>query len=271
MPLLTAGTVVARIKEALAAQDVAWNDASTRDRYTFGGPEVSVTGIATTFMGTFEAIAKASARGLNMVVAHEDTYWNDPDDRTIAEADVLVYRKKIDFMTSHGIVVFRMHDHMHRQRPDFLFTGTAREVGLDPATETAPNSRRYVIPETTLGELAARVMKVRGADAIRVVGDPGSRVRRIALGAGMATPAVHPADIDVVIGGEQREVDGTFDSPAYVLDAAALGVPKGWIVIGHDLSEESGMEEMANWLRPIVPEVPVDHVRSEGAYWRPFG
>ena len=46
------------------------------------------------------------------------------------------------------------------------------------------------------------------------------------------------------------------------MDAATLGVPKGWIVIGHNMSEESGMQEMADWLRPIVPEVKVQHVRA---------
>ena len=48
--------------------------------------------------------------------------------------------------------------------------------------------------------------------------------------------------------GEQREIEGTFDSPEYVMDAATLDVPKGWIVIGHNMSEESGMQEMADWL-----------------------
>ena len=172
-------------------------------------------------------------------------------------------------MAKHDIVIFRIHDHMHRQRPDFTFSGTAREVGLDPATETAPNSHRFVIPETTLGELAARVKKVRGDDAIRVVGDPNAKVRRIAIGAGMATPAVNSPDIDVVIGGEQREIEGTFDSPEYVMDAATLGVAKGWIIIGHNMSEESGMQEMADWLRPIVPEVKVQHVRAGIVYWVP--
>ena len=265
---LTAGEVVRRIKQALAAQGVPWNDATTRDRFVFGSPETVVTGIATPFMGTFEAIAKAHAAGLNMIVPHEDTFWNDPDDRSVADADPLVYRKKVDFMTAHDIVVFRVHDHMHRQRPDFLFAGSAREVGLDPATETAPHSHRFVIPETTLGALAARVMHVRGADTIRVVGDPEAKVRRVALGAGMATPSA-AGDVDVVIGGEQREVDGPFDSPAYVLDAASIAVPKGWIVIGHNLSEESGMQEMGAWLRPIVPEVAVQHVRSGRMYWTP--
>jgi putative NIF3 family GTP cyclohydrolase 1 type 2 len=269
MPSLTAGEVVNRIKALMAVQGVPWSDASTRDRFKFGGPDTVVTGIATTFMGTMEAIAHAAERGLNMIITHEDTYWNDADNTLIAEADTLVYRAKIDFMTKHNIVVLRIHDHMHRQRPDFTFSGTAREVGLDPATETAPNSHRFVIPETTLGELAARVKKIRGDDAIRVVGDPGAKVRRIATGAGMATPAVNDPEVDVVIGGEQREIEGTFDSPEYVMDAATLGVPKGWIVIGHNMSEESGMQEMADWLKPIVPEVKVQHVRAGVVYWVP--
>src|SRR4249920_85046 len=113
-------------------------------------------------------------------------------------------------MTKHNIVIFRIHDHMHSQHPDFTFSGTAREIGLDPSAETAPNSHRFVIPETTLGELAARVKKTRGDDAIRVVGDPRAKVSRVATGAGMATPAVNDSDVDVVIGGEQREIEGTF-------------------------------------------------------------
>jgi putative NIF3 family GTP cyclohydrolase 1 type 2 len=267
MSAFTAGEVVNRIKAVMAVQGVSWNDATTRDRFKFGGPDTVVTGIATTFMGTFEAITRASERGLNLIIPHEDTYWNDPDNTLIAEADPLVYGKKVDFMAAHDIVIFRIHDHMHRQRPDFTFSGAAREVGLDPATETAPSSHRYVISDTTLGELAARVRKIRGDDAIRVVGDPAAKVSRIALGAGMATPAVNAADIDVVIGGEQREIDGAFDSPEYVMDAATLGVPKGWIIIGHNMSEESGMQEMADWLRPIVPEVKVQHVRAGIVYW----
>ena len=68
---------------------------------------------------------------------------------------------------------------------------------------------------------------------------------------------------------EQREIEGTFDSPEYVMDAATLGIPKGWIIIGHNTSEESGMQEFADWLRPIVPEVKVKHVRAGNVYWVP--
>ena len=267
MPL-TAGEVVNRIKGLMAVQGVTWNEGSTRDRFKFGGADTVVNGIATSFMGTWECIDKAVKLGLNMIIPHEDTYWNDADVTQIVENDPY-YKMKVDFMAKNNVVIFRIHDMMHAQRPDFTFSGTAREVGLDPLWETAPDSRRYVIPETTLGELAARVKKVRGDDAIRVVGDPNAKVRRVAIGAGMATPQNNSPEIDVVIGGEQREVDGAQDSPEYTMDAATLGIPKGWIILGHNMSEESGMQEMAAWLRPIIPEVKVVHVRAGVMYWVP--
>ena len=69
MAELSAGEVINRMKAVLAVQGVPWSDASTRDRFKFGGPDTVVTGIATTFMGTLEAITKASALGLNLGVS----------------------------------------------------------------------------------------------------------------------------------------------------------------------------------------------------------
>jgi hypothetical protein len=79
---------------------------------------------------------------------------------------------------------------------------------------------------------------------------------------GYATPAVNSPDVDVVVSGEQQESDGTFDSPSYVLDAMALGVAKGWIMLGHAISEEQGMLEMAEWIKGFTPEVPVQLVKA---------
>lgn len=260
---MTAGDVIDRIKKNLG---VAWRDTTYRDTFKFGGPETVVTGIATTAFASYEVIQRASAAGCNMIIPHEVTYWNDRDDVTIASGDPL-YTTKVDFMRTHNIVVFRMHDHMHAQRPDFTYVGSARDVGLDPKSETAPNSHRFVIPETTLGALAATVRARTGARAIRVVGDPNAKVSRIQLGVGYATPPIHSPDIDVVISGEQQETDGVLDGPSYVMDAAALGINKGWIMLGHTVSEEAGMLEMAQWIKGIVPEVPVQLVKAGEPYW----
>jgi putative NIF3 family GTP cyclohydrolase 1 type 2 len=258
MPALTAGDIVQRIKANLG---VPWRDATYRDTFKFGGPE-------TTVFCSFGVVQRAAEAGANMIIPHEDTYWNDRDDIAIVKGDPL-YQAKVDFMTKHRIVVFRIHDHMHTQRPDFTYVGAARALGLDSKYETAPQSHRFTIPETTLGALAADFQKRVGAKALRVVGDPNAKVSRIQLGVGYASPAVNSPDVDVVVSGEQQESDGALDSPEYVLDAISQGIPKGWIMLGHAISEEQGMLEMADWIKGFVPEVPVQLVKAGEPFWAP--
>lgn len=262
---MKAGEIIDRIKAQIG---VPWRDNTFRDTYKFGGPDTEVTGIATTAFLSTSVIEQAAAQGLNMIIPHEDTFWNDRDDQDLVRGDP-VYAEKVELLRRHDMVVFRIHDHMHAQQPDFTYVGSAREIGLDPAYETEPGSHRFVIPETTLGELAAGIQRRIGARAIRVVGDPNARVRTIQLGVGYATPSVGTAGVDVVISGEQQETDGFFDSPAYVLDAAVVGVPKGWIMLGHTVSEEAGMLEMAEWIASFIPEIPVRLVRAGEPFWVP--
>jgi len=262
---MTAGDVVDRIKKNIG---VAWRDTTYRDTYKSGGRETPVTGIATTMFNSFDVVERSVAAGLNMILPHETTFWNDRDDLTVVNADAL-YREKRDYLAAHNVVIFRMHDHLHDQRPDFTYAGSARELGLDPAREIPPGSHRFTIPETTLEALAADVQRRAGIRALRVVGDPKARVSRIQLGVGYATPAANAPDVDVVISGEQQEVDGVLDAPEYVTDAAALRLRRGWIMLGHNVSEEAGMLELAHWIGSLVPEVPVRLITSGEPFWSP--
>ena len=70
------------------------------------------------------------------VVIHRVPFMH-PDDVTVVNSDPL-YTAKVDFMRKNNIVVFRMHDHMHAQRPDFTYVGSARDVGLDQAEGHRP-------------------------------------------------------------------------------------------------------------------------------------
>lgn len=94
----------------------------------------------------------------------------------------------------------------------------------------------YTIPETTLGELASRVRSGLHGNAFRVVGDPAAKVSRIAMGVGSGMPRFSK-DVDVVIGGEAAEVGGA-DNTGYALDATSLGMARGFIILGHVVSEE---------------------------------
>ena len=262
---MKAGDIVARVKAHLG---VEWRDATYRDTFKAGGPDTEITGIATTCFATLDVIRRATAKGLNLIVPHEDTFWNDRDDVTIVQADPLYTRKRL-LLTAANIAVFRLHDHMHAQRPDFTYVGSARVVGLDPGREDPPGSHRFVIPETTLGALAADVRRRTGSRGMRVVGDPKSVVRRVRLGVGYASPPIDDPEVDVLISGEQQETDGTFDSQPYAADAAVIGINKGVILLGHTVSEEAGMFEMAQWLKAIVPELPVELVAGGEPVWGP--
>ena len=110
---------------------------------------------------------------------------------------------------------------------------------------------------------AAEVKKTLRASATRGQSQPHPARRWL------RTPAANVPDVDVVISGEQQEADGFLDAPEYVADAAALRLPRGWIMLGHNVSEEAGMLEMAQWIEKLVPELPVQLIKSGEPFWAP--
>ena len=108
-----------------------------------------------------------------------------------------------------------------------------------------------VIPETTLGELAAQVKRASGS-RLPLRGRSQGQGEQDLIGPGYATPRM-TADADVVIGGESQEADGAFDNVEYVMDAASLGMAKGVIMLGHVISEQGGMEDYGKWLKGFLP------------------
>jgi putative NIF3 family GTP cyclohydrolase 1 type 2 len=259
---MTAREVVEAIKKNLGAP---WNDRTYRDTFKIGDPDATVTGIASTWMATLDVIKRAHEAMLNMIVNHEDTFWNDRDDVKDL-ADNKLYKLKTDYCRQNGIIIWRFHDHQHSRRPDQSIVASLRSVGIEDENAYMGSGKAYVSPETTLGAFASDIKKRTGSRAFRVVGDPKAKISRILLGPGYASPRIS-TDADVVIGGEAQESDGAFDNTSYVLDAAALGIPKGQIILGHAVSEEPGMEECAKWLRGFITSVPVQHIPAGEPYW----
>jgi putative NIF3 family GTP cyclohydrolase 1 type 2 len=259
---MTAREVVALIGKS---GGVPISERSYRDTFKVGNPDSTVRGIATTVWATFDTIKRAHAAGMNMVITHEDTYWNDRDD-TKDLLDNPLYKLKTEYILKNDMIVWRDHDHLHAMTPDFTVVGSLRSVGITGGENSAMAPRIHTIPETTLGEFAAQVKRLTGARALRCVGDPKARVSRILLGPGYGTPRM-TAEADVVIGGEQQEADGAADNVEYVLDAASLGMPKGIIMLGHVVSEQPGMEDYANWLRTFIHDIPIQWVPAEEPYW----
>ena len=89
------------------------------------------------------------------------------------------------------------------------------------------------------------------------------KVTRVAMGPGWGVPALTQA-VDVSIGGEAPESGGHAE---YAMDAQALGHSRGVILLGHMMSEDWGMREVADWLRAFVTDVPIEWI----AAGEPFG
>ena len=250
---MTAQQVVERIQKKLQELKITWR-AQTVDTFKAGSPETEVRAIATTGMATFDVLRRAAAAGRNFVITHEPTFYNHQDQTADLEADP-IYQAKQRFIKDNNLVVFRFHDHAHALQPDPLVVGSARMLGWTQyASPTEP--RIYLLPPTTLRELAVDVNAKLKSRAIRVAGDPDMKVTRVALGPGYGVPAL-TTSIDVAVGGETAESGGNAE---YIMDAAADGQKKGMILLGHMMSEDWGMREVAEWLRPLVPEVTVEWV-----------
>jgi putative NIF3 family GTP cyclohydrolase 1 type 2 len=259
---MTGREVVDLIKKNVG---MPWNERSTRDTFKVGNPDSQVKGIATTMMVTFGMLKRAHEAGLNMVISHEDTWWNDRDDTKDLTSNPL-YKQKTEYILNNDMIVWRIHDHMHSMHPDYTVVGELRDIGIKGYENATMRPGMITIPETTLGEFASEVKRHSGFRASRCVGDPKAKISKILVGPGYATPRMTP-DVDVVIGGEQQESDGGFDNVEYVADAASLGIPKGLIMLGHVVSEQAGMEDLAKWLGTFIKGVPIQFVPADEPFW----
>ena len=179
-----------------------------------------------------------------------------------------VFLAKKEFIQKNGLVVFRFYDNWRNRKPDPFATGLAQTMGWTKY-QAGGDPLRYDIPAITIEALAESLAtRLKARAGIRVVGDPQSRVRRIAMLPGVsplaATVKALP-DCDLVLAGETRE----WESVEYAQDTVAAGQKKGLIMLGRVLSEEPGMNVCADWLKKLMPELPVRWLPAGDPYWRP--
>lgn len=261
---LTAGEVVERIRKNVG---IPWRE-HTVDRIIAGDPGTPVTGIATTMMATLDVMQRASAAGLNLVITHEPTFYSHQDTVEPFKDDA-VYQFKTEFIARHKMVSFHFHDHWHGHKPDGIAMGMARELGWEKYMD-AENPRLFSLPETPLARLAEQVQASLKIRTMRVVGDLRLPIRRAIASWGYVSqfpgvPLAARPDIDLLIVGETRE----WELVEYVQDQIASGQKKALMLLGHVVSEQSGMKYCAEWLKTFIGEVPVQFVPAAEPFWSP--
>ena len=252
---LTAAEVMQRVIAATGATPPP----NTVDTLKAGDPATVVTGIVTTFMDTYSVLEKAAASGKNLIITHEPTFYNHLDDQSPLANDPVLTRK-LAYIREHHLVVWRFHDTWHLRQPDGILAGMVDQFGWK-AYQNKTNPHMFTLSPTTVGRVAASLQARTGARAIRIVGDPAMPVTQVALLPGAAgsdkqIKALEQDDVELLIAGESRE----WETVPYVQDAAAEGRHKALILLGHEVSEEAGMDECARWLRTIFPGMPIAFV-----------
>jgi len=263
---LTAQQVIDRIKKNVG---VPWRE-QTVDTFKAGNPDARVTGVATTMMATFDVLRRAAAAGKNLIITHEPTFYDhlDKTEDLEKENDAVLAAKQA-FIKEHNLVIWRFHDHWHMRKPDGIQTGMIRALGWEKF-QTSGDSRVFVIPETTLGDLVLDIKTRLGIRAMRVIGDPNMKLTKVALAPGAPgfprqRQTLQRDDVEALVMGEARE----WETIEYGDDAVAAGKRKALIVLGHIPSEQAGMEECARWLKNFITEVPVEFIPTKEPFWTP--
>ena len=259
----TARDIITQIQKQVG---VEWRK-DTVDTFKAGNPDTAVTGVAVTMMATMDVLQRASAKGLNLVITHEPTFYAHLDTPEGMPQSDPVWAEKRAFIEKHGMVVWRFHDHWHMRKPDGIEAGMVRTLGWGKF-QTPDNQFLFVMPQTTLRQLAKDVADKLGSPVVRVVGDPDMKVTHAALSPGAAgspdeVNALERDDVQVLLVGETRE----WETVEYAADAISEGKNKALIVIGHIPSEQPGMEECARWMKEFVKDVPVEFVAAQQPFW----
>jgi putative NIF3 family GTP cyclohydrolase 1 type 2 len=235
----------------------------TSDTFKSGDPSQLVRGVVITFMATLQVLERAVELGANLVITHEPTFYNNTDDPKVTawlDGDP-TYSAKKNLIQKRGITIWRFHDGCHKQKPDSILAGLIEKLGwkFDPASgrETV-----FVIEPQTAKSLAQFCKERLGIQRVRVAGDLDTVCTRVGIlvGAWGGRPQIQlfqEANVDVVLCGESPE----WETCEYVRDASHLMRKKALIVLGHANSEESGMEWISNWLRPMISRnIPITYL-----------
>jgi len=232
----------------------------TVDTMKAGRSDQAVTGIVTTMFATIKVIGEAVERNANFIIAHEPLYYNHRDDAAWA-SNTAVAKEKKALIEKHGIAIWRFHDYCHALKPDGITYGLVKKADWLSYYKAGDNV--LTIPPLTLSEIVEHLKSSLGIAHVRVIGNPDQKCSRVGLlpGAWGGEKQITLADTghpDVLIVGEVSE----WETAEYTRDGRLLNHDMGLIILGHAVSEEPGMEWVAEWLKPKLPGIDITHVPS---------
>jgi putative NIF3 family GTP cyclohydrolase 1 type 2 len=234
----------------------------TVDTIKAGDPSQPVKGIVTTMFATDAIIQKTIDLKANFIIAHEPTFYNHTDETDWLGNDP-VFQYKRDLLSKNSIVVWRFHDGMHAHKPDLIRLGVLADVGWQDAY--VEGNPLITLPQAMpLEHVIGYFKHLLGIPKhIKYIGDLAQSCKKLVISPGAAGGRSQIAMIqkyqpDVFICGELNE----WETSEYIRDARFQGKNIALIVLGHSVSEESGLEVLLSILKQKFPDIPVNHFPS---------
>lgn len=253
------------IQAYLRSLNGGWvNENDTVDTWKAGDPQSEVRGIAVAWMSYTWALERAAQLGCNLFITHEPTFYHhrDNDPEILAWPECTAKREKIEAL---GLTILRCHD-LWDQLPDIgIPDAWGSKLGLGQPIAGEGYLRVYAVRPRTArqiaGDLAERVADL-GQPGVQLIGRLDRIVHRIALGIGAITPyrqMLLKYTPDLVICSD--------DGLTYWRDGAhAIDNDHTILIFHHHVTEDYGIELLADHLASKFPTIPVHFIRQRCMY-----
>lgn len=240
----------------------------TVDGFLLGKPETEITGVAVTFLASWDQCQEALRRKCNLIITHEGIWYSHRDqvpEKLPQGTRDPVYLQKQRFLKENHMVVYRYHDGIHRALPDRITAGLLRTLAWEQKEIIQEAAYSVVDLQQPLRDILSHAKTKLGVSHLRYMGSPDWYIRRALVAVGyrgggnLVLPLIEKENIDLVVYGEGPE----WEIPEYIRDAQAMGFPWGLIILGHGESEAPGMYSLTLELQRKFPSLPVHYLAHQ--------
>lgn len=284
--MITSQQLIDRIQKNVGVPWQSQQSDGFSDGILFGSPEATVTGIVTTWTPTLDVLRKAVSSAKNVVICRQAPSYSRGERAPVAwrnapapSKEMLdkdpVWQAKQDFISKNNLLIIRFCDNWDARRTDGQLRGLAKVLDwekfhLAQSGKDAyePGNVYFLLPTTSLNNLAEEIKKKLNIRGLRVIGKSDSSLTKVALTHGLLLVAdveriLHEPGVDAIVTGDAVE----WEAAPYFQDLVTAGKAKGLVLLGNEASEEPGSGEVGNWLKGFVTEVPIEWIPAGDPFW----
>jgi len=259
-------TVRAFIDEMKTSMDIVWRETAIDD-FLYGNPDIELQNVAVTMMATQEVLKEAVKRECNLIITHEPLFYNHHHKFQHLLTDPVLMAKE-DYLRTHRLCVFHLHDNLHQPELEYIATGMMHKLNWGQY-RTDDSFRSFSMPDAKLKHLLRDLERNLEPAAMKYIGDADVAYENIVTSWGFmmmdnAVQLINRHESCVLTTGETHE----WEFVEYVHDANRMGLQKALVVVGHVASEESGVEYFGTCLQEKFPSRSISYIKTNDLFKR---